>query len=77
MLGALKSYVQPRSLAWWAGVAMVGTGGAMMAGLDHPAFGQVALLLNMMTGGSGAVVPAQLVFAGLGLIGIRAKLERM
>ena len=77
MLESLKPYFQPKSLTWWSGVAMVAVGVALMAGLNHPAWGQVALLLNLMTGNNGAVVPAQLVMGGLGLIGIRAKLERM
>lgn len=76
MIEKLKPYFQPRSLTWWAGVGMIATGAAMMAGLNHPAFGQVAVLLNLMAGNAGAVVPAQLVFIGMGFIGIRAKLER-
>lgn len=76
MMEHLKTYFQPRSLTWWAGVGMVATGSAMMAGLNHPAFGNLAYLLSLMAGNAGAVVPAQLVFLGLGFIGIRAKLER-
>ena len=32
---------------------------------------------NLMAGGGLSVVPAQLIFMGLGFIGIRAKLEKM
>lgn len=74
---ALKPYFQPKSLTWWSGVAMVAVGVALMAGLNHPAFGGLASLLNLMAGGGLSVVPAQLVFTGLGFIGIRAKLEKM
>ena len=77
MLQALTPYFQPKSLTWWSGVSMVLVGGALMAGLDHPAFGQVAYLLSLMAGNSANVVPAQLVFMGLGFIGIRAKVERL
>ncbi len=74
---ALKPYFQPKSLTWWSGVAMIAVGSALMAGLNHPAWGHVAYLLSLMAGNSAAVVPAQLVFTGLMAIGIRAKLDRM
>lgn len=77
MLESIKPYFQPKSLTWWSGISMISVGSALMAGLNHPAWGQVALLLNLMTGNNGAVVPAQLVMVGLGFIGIRAKLDRM
>jgi hypothetical protein len=69
-------YLQAHSLTWWAGVLSVGIGGAGIAGLDHPAYGQIATVISTMLGGTDAS-PASLIVLGFGLIGIRDKLSRM
>lgn len=69
-------YLQAKSLTWWAGVGSIACGIAGLSGLDHPAYGQVATVISSMLGG-GDASPAGLIVIGLGLIGIRDKLERV
>lgn len=70
-----SSYIRPRSLTWWSGVAATLTGLVTMFVPDHAAFGEIGRLLALFAG-AGDASPAALVFLGTGLIGIRAKLER-
>lgn len=68
-------YLQPTSLTWWAGVLACATGiGAMLL----PGYGALPHLAQFVAllAGSGDASPAGLVFLGLGLIGLRARLER-
>lgn len=82
-------YIRPRSLTWWAGLMAVATGTATMA---LPATGPLAELARLVTllSGSGfggesphwgdscsaSPSPAALIALGLGLIGLRDRLER-
>jgi len=68
-------YIRPRSLTWWAGLMAVATGTATMA---LPATGQLAEIARLVTllSGSGDASPAALIALGLGLIGLRDRLER-
>ena len=69
------SYFRPGSLTWWAGVLAVLTGSAIMVMPDSFALTEMGRLVAMFAGSADAS-PAALVYLGLGLIGIRAKLER-
>jgi hypothetical protein len=68
-------YIRPRSLTWWAGLMAIATGTANMA---LPATGPLAELARLVTllSGSGDASPAALIALGLGLIGLRDRLER-
>jgi hypothetical protein len=68
-------YIRPRSLTWWAGLMAVATGTANIA---LPATGPLAELARLVTllSGSGDASPAALIALGLGLIGLRDRLER-
>ncbi|RWR26291.1 hypothetical protein D2T29_20855 [Sinirhodobacter populi] len=68
-------YIRPTSLTWWAGCLAILTG---IASLTLPAAGSlgelsrfVALLAN-----SGDASSVGLMFLGLGLIGLRDRIER-
>lgn len=76
-MDSFSKYFQPKSLTWWAGVASVIVGIAQMAGLQHAAYGVVGELVQTLTGGTLGSSPAQMIVGGLGLIGIRAKMEAM
>lgn len=69
------SYFRPASLTWWSGVLAVLTGIAAMVMPDSYGVTEFGRLLAMFAGSADAS-PASLVFLGLGLIGVRAKLER-
>jgi len=69
------SYLRPSSLTWWAGVLAVLTGVAAMALPQSYSVTEFGRLLAMFSGSADAS-PASLIFLGLGLIGVRAKLER-
>jgi hypothetical protein len=68
-------YVRPSSLTWWAGLSAVLTG---LAALTLPASGPLGELSRLVAllAGSGDASPAGLVFLGLGLIGLRDRIER-
>lgn len=68
-------YVQPTSVTWWAGLAAIVLGVAGIGGLDDPQWGEIASVLALAYGG-GDASPAALIVLGLGLIGVRDKLER-
>jgi len=64
-------YIKPKSVTWWAGVAMVGMGGAL--GIDDGYdLGAAIDVLRAWTGGMGASV---LIAQGAGLIGIRGAMK--
>lgn len=71
----MTSYFRPASLTWWAGVLAVLTSVASMALPYHVGVTEFGRLLAMFAGTADAS-PASLMFLGLGLIGLRAKLER-
>ncbi|WP_149589974.1 hypothetical protein [Tabrizicola flagellatus] len=68
-------YIRPTSLTWWAGLLALATGAASLA---LPATGSLADLARLITllSGSGDASPAALIALGLGLIGLRDRLER-
>lgn len=68
-------YIRPTSLTWWAGLLAFATGAASLA---LPATGPLADLARLITllSGSGDASPAALIALGLGLIGLRDRLER-
>lgn len=68
-------YFQPKSLTWWAGVWACGTGGAALVLPFHSGLGHLAQFVALLAG-TGDASPAGLVFLGLGLIGLRDRLER-
>ncbi len=68
-------YIHPKSLTWWAGVLSVATGMGAIAMPDAYALSQIGQLVGILAGGSDNS-PAGLIALGLGLIGIRDKLER-
>lgn len=69
------SYFRPRSLTWWSGILAILTGVASMALPHHLGVTEFGRLLAMFAG-TGDASPAALVYLGLGLVGLRAKLER-
>lgn len=68
-------YLRPRSLTWWAGALSVATGAAVLAMPDDARLTEFGRLLAMLAGSADAS-PAALIFLGMGLIGIRDRLER-
>ena len=64
-------YIKPKSVTWWAGVAMVVMGGVL--GIDDGYdLGASIDVLRAWTGGMGASV---LIAQGAGLIGIRGAMK--
>ena len=68
-------YIRPSSLTWWAGLLAMLTG---IASITLPVNGPVGELSRLVAllAGSGDASPAGLIFLGLGLIGLRDRLER-
>ena len=68
-------YIRPNSLTWCAGMLAVLTGVASVALPATGAFDELARLVSLLAG-SGDASPAGLMFLGLGLIGLRDRIER-
>ncbi|HVL20512.1 MAG TPA: hypothetical protein VM422_05945 [Amaricoccus sp.] len=68
-------YVLPTSLTWWAGLAAILIGLAGLALPKHGPLAEVAGVIAMLIGANDAA-PATLITLGLGLIGLRDRLER-
>jgi hypothetical protein len=68
-------YVLPKSLTWWAGLAAILIGLAALALPEHGSLGELAGAIAMLIGANDAA-PATLITLGLGLIGLRDRLER-
>jgi hypothetical protein len=68
-------YVLPKSLTWWAGLAAILTGLAALALPDSGPLGEFAGVIAQLIGANDAA-PATLITLGLGLIGLRDRLER-
>ncbi len=68
-------YIRPNSLTWWAGLLAMLTG---LASVALPASGPLAELSRLVAlmAGTGDASPAGLIFLGLGLIGLRDRIER-
>lgn len=77
-MSQLQSYIRPKSLTWWMGVLSVAIGIAQVATPGLPGWaGELGKLVALLTGGVVGQDPVQYMLIGLGLIGIRAKLERI
>ena len=68
-------YIQPKSLTWWAGIGSIATGVVGILIPDSYAANEIGRVFQMISGGMDSS-PAALIFMGLGLIGIRDRLER-
>jgi hypothetical protein len=68
-------YIRPTSLTWWAGVLAFATGIASLALPATGPFSELSRLIALLAG-SGDASPAGLLFLGLGLIGLRNRIER-
>ena len=68
-------YVLPKSLTWWAGLAAILIGLAALALPEHGPLGELAGVIALLIGANDAA-PATLITLGLGLIGLRDRLER-
>jgi len=68
-------YIRPTSLTWWAGCLAMLTGTASVAQPATGALGEISRLVALLAG-TGDASPAGLIFLGLGLIGLRDRLER-
>jgi hypothetical protein len=68
-------YILPTSLTWWAGVLAIVTGAASLLLPDTGTLGDLRQVIAQVTGSSDAS-PAGLIALGLGLIGLRDRLER-
>jgi hypothetical protein len=68
-------YVLPKSLTWWAGLAAVLIGLAALALPEYGPLGELAGVIALLIGANDAA-PATLITLGLGLIGLRDRLER-
>ncbi|MFN4201885.1 MAG: hypothetical protein ACK4GM_02365 [Tabrizicola sp.] len=68
-------YIRPTSLTWWAGMLAFATGAASLV---MPVTGPLTDLARVVAvlAGSGDSSPAALIALGLGLIGLRDRLER-
>lgn len=71
----MLKYILPKSLTWWAGAASIATGAAQIAAPQVDALAQVGAVLATINGAGTAPTPATLIVLGLGLIGLRKKLE--
>ena len=67
-------YFHPKSITWWTGILSVAMGTAMIA-MPGYNLGEAATVLSVLSGGQNAS-PSGMILMGLGLIGIRDKLER-
>ncbi len=68
-------YIRPTSLTWWAGLLAVATGtGALLLPESGP-LADLARLVALLAG-TGDAAPITLITLGLGLIGLRDRLER-
>lgn len=68
-------YFRPKSLTWWAGLASLTIGIMQLAGVGAWA-NELGRVIAILSGGQDASPAASLVL-GLGLIGIRDRLERV
>jgi hypothetical protein len=72
----LASYMNPKSLTFWAGAAAVGLGVMQLLGIQNDHIPVLSSVIVAFAGG-GASDPASLIMLGFGLLGIRRKLEEI
>ena len=70
----LRSYVQPLSLTWWGGVALIVSGLLRIWGVEIPFL--TPAVRPVIDALFGSTDPGFMIMTGLGFIGVRAKLER-
>ena len=68
-------YIRPTSLTWWAGLLATATGTGALVVPEHGALVDLARLVAALAG-TGDAAPATLIVLGLGLIGLRDRIER-
>ena len=68
-------YIKPKSLSWWSGAGLVALGLAAMFVPDSYALTQLGTTITLLSGGTDAS-PGVMLATGLGIIGLRDKLER-
>jgi hypothetical protein len=68
-------YIRPTSLTWWSGLMAVATGTAALLLPQSGPLGDLARLVALLAG-AGDAAPITLITLGLGLIGLRDRLER-
>jgi hypothetical protein len=68
-------YIRLTSLTWWAGCLAMLTGIALLALPATGPLGELSRFVALLAG-SGDASPAGLMFLGLGLIGLRDRVER-
>lgn len=68
-------YLRPASLTWWAGLFALATGTGRLALPGDAQLSELGQLIVLLAG-TGDASPAALIALGLGLIGLRDRLER-
>jgi hypothetical protein len=68
-------YMRPTSLTWWAGLLAFSTGSGALLLPESGPLTDLARLVALLAGASDAA-PITLITLGLGLIGLRDRLER-
>ena len=68
-------YIRPASLTWWAGLLATATGTGALVLPEDGTLATLARLVAMLAG-TGDAAPATLIALGLGLIGLRDRVER-
>jgi hypothetical protein len=68
-------YIRPTSLTWWAGLLATSTGTGALLLPEHGAFAELARLVALLAS-TGDAAPVSLIALGLGLIGLRDRIER-
>ena len=68
-------YFQPTSLTWWAGLLALLTGSSALFMPDQGQLAELARLVAILAG-TGDASPMTLITLGLGLIGLRDRIER-
>jgi hypothetical protein len=68
-------YIRPTSLTWWSGLLATATGTGALVLHHDGALADLARPVAMLAG-TGDAAPATLIVLGLGLIGLRDRIER-
>ena len=66
-----SKYFKPKSVTWWVGIAQVAAGVALAVFGNVDALTTAYAILNDLVG---SMTPYQLIFMGMGLIGLRGAL---
>jgi hypothetical protein len=68
-------YIRPTSMTWWAGLLALSTGSGALLLPESGSLSDLARLVAALAG-AGDAAPITLITLGLGLIGLRDRLER-